>query len=309
MGCELVDDAFAVERGDDRARPGVSASCSMAGPQPTARRPSDDDRQLEALELGRHEVERQRRAAASEPAPAAAARDRGGTAPSASTSAASTSEGSARCTARCCWPARPTKLRKSATNWPGWMQLALWASTELNRCAWSMSWNSQWPTWAVGTRPVMQQQRDAVEVGVDNPGERVQRAGAGGRDADAEPAGQSARGHRRQGRRRSRGASAPSGRCPAAPAPPAAAPAATPDSRRHAGPRASRGRRRCNPQHSRFDPLRSYRTKAGVVATGWPADAPTCRRGAMSQRTVSLNSPVDLRAGYPRGGRPALAGC
>ena len=36
-----------------------------------------------------------------------------------------------------------------------------------------------------------QQQRHPVEVGVDNPGERVQRAGAGGRDADAEPAGQS----------------------------------------------------------------------------------------------------------------------
>ena len=68
--------------------------------------------------------------------------------------AASTSEGSARWTARCCWPARPTKLRRSAASWPGWMQVALLPRTEPKRCVWSMSWNSQCPTCAVGTSPV-----------------------------------------------------------------------------------------------------------------------------------------------------------
>ena len=181
--------------------PSFSASCSIAGPQPTARRPSDDDRQLEAS--------RARPPPGRTPASGGGIRRSGrgsragsrwkGSAPSA-ISVASTSEGSARCTARCCWPARPTKLRRSATSWPGWMQLALWARTEPNSRDWSTSWNSQWPTCAVGTSPVMSEQRHAVEIGVDHAAERVERAGARGGDADPELAGQpavGAGGHRR----------------------------------------------------------------------------------------------------------------
>ena len=247
----LVDDALAVERRDDRCAQPLGQLLDRR----RRSRPPGGRRRSAAARTARAPPPRCRapaRAAASGSAPAASVPGRCGNAPRPARSrSSSTSDGTARCTARCCCTARPTKLRRSAASWPGWMQSALCGQHRAEEVRLVDVLELPVPDLRGRHQPGEQQERHPVEVGVDHPAQRVERAGARGRDADAELRRSAAHARPPPSPPSSRGASAPSAPRSAARAPQGVAPAAIPDSRRRAAPRASPGRRRCGRRRSK----------------------------------------------------------